>query len=262
NYYIERMKQSGRNDILAHLDSRPMLSELISAAGALEMARDAGTRLTVAHISGGTVAEFLADARSRGYDITIETCPHYLFLSRDDVEDLGPYAKINPPIRPVDEVELLWRALEEGIVDFVGSDHGPFLVEEKEAGWKDIWTCPAGAVGLETMLPLFLDAVDAGRLTLSDVVWLLSEGAARHFGLWPRKGCLAPGADADLVIVNADVVDTIDRKRMHTKAAETAWLYDGRKVTGKPVATIVRGEIVMEDGNIVGSRGYGRMVQP
>ncbi|MFO7941548.1 MAG: dihydroorotase [Bacillota bacterium] len=262
NYYIERMKKSGRNDILAHLDSRPIISELVSAAGALEMARDAGTRLTVAHISGGTVAEFLGDARSRGYDVTVETCPHYLFLSRDDVEELGPYAKINPPIRPIEEVERLWRALEEGIIDFVGSDHGPFLVEEKEPGWEDIWPCPAGAVGLETILPLFLDAVGAGRLALSDVVWLLSEGASRHFGLWPQKGCLAPGADADLVLVDLDVVDRIDREKMYTKAAATARLYDGRQVTGKPVATIVRGEVVMEDGHIVGSQGYGRMVQP
>jgi len=262
NFYIEQMKAEGRGDILAHLDSRPILSEIVSAAGAMEMARAAGTRLIIAHISGGTVAEYLEDARHRGYDVTIETCPHYLFLSREDVEPLGPYAKINPPIRPLDEVESLWDAIDEGIIDFVGSDHGPFLVEEKEAGWEDIWTCPAGAVGLETTLPLFLDAVNAGRLTLSELAWLLSESAAREFGLWPRKGCLAPGADADLVVVDVDAVHRFDREKMHTKARKAARLYDGREVVGEPVMTVLRGEIIFQEGKVVGEEGFGRMVTP
>ncbi len=262
NYYIERMKAEGRGDIFAHLDSRPVISEIVSAAGALEMARDAGTRLIVAHISGGSVAEYLADARLRGYEVTVETCPHYLFLSRDDVEPLGPFAKINPPIRPQSEVEGLWEAIGDGTIDFVGSDHGPFLVSEKEAGWEDMWTCPAGAVGLETTLPLFLDAVNAGRLTLSEMVWLLSEGAAREFGLWPRKGCLAPGADADVLVVNMDRDDKIDRETMFTKAADAARLYDGRSVVGTLELTVVRGEVVYDDGNIVGTEGFGRMVTP
>ncbi|MFO8061132.1 MAG: allantoinase AllB [Bacillota bacterium] len=259
-YYIDKYRSEGRNDILAHMDSRPALAEIVSAAGSLEMAEAAGVRLQVAHISGGTVADYLERERASGRDVLVETCPHYLFLTREDASRLGPYAKINPPIRTVDEQEGLWRAIGRGVVDFIGSDHGPFTREEKEAGWEDIWGAPAGAVGLETTLALMLDAVNSGRLSLLDVARLLSEKAAREFGLWPRKGRIAPGSDADLVVVDMDRIHTFDRSQMYTRARECALLFDGRRVRGMPVMTVLRGEIVMKDAEVVGEPGYGRMI--
>ncbi len=260
-YYIDKYREEGRNDILAHSDSRPVLSEIVSIAGSLEMARAAGAQLMVAHISGGTVAEYLEDARVE-YEVLVETCPHYLFLSREDTPQLGPYAKINPPIRSEDERARLWEAIGRGGIDFIGSDHGPFLPEEKEGGWFDIWSAPAGAVGLETMVPLVLGAVNEGMLSLSEVTALLCENAALQFGLWPRKGQIAVGADADLVVVDMDRPGIIDREKMYTKASECALLYDGWETTAAPVMTIVRGEVVMRDGEIVGKEGHGELVKP
>jgi len=233
----------------------------VSIAGSLELARSAGCRLAIAHISGGTVADYLAEAKLRGYDVLVETCPHYLFLTRDDTPELGPYAKINPPIRPSEEQEGLWQALNDGVLDYVGSDHGPFLVSEKEAGWDDIWMCPAGAVGLETMLPLFLDAVNKDRLSLPDVAYLLSEGASREFGLWPRKGRMGVGSDADFVVVDMDEEYVVNRTRMYTRARETARLYDGWQLRGRPVMTVLRGSVIMKDGEITGDEGYGQLIR-
>ncbi len=260
-YYIDRYRSEGRNDILAHIDSRPVLGEIVSIAGSVPMAEAAGVRLLVAHISGGTVAAHLQKYRDAGVDVLVETCPHYLFLTREDTPGLGPYAKINPPIRTRDEQEGLWQAIRRGAVDFIGSDHGPFLKEEKEAGWQDIWGAPAGAVGLETMLVLMLDAVNRGRISLPEVVRLLSERAAREFGLWPEKGQIALGSDADLVVVDMDLLHTIDRNDMFTRARDCALLFDGREVRGMAVMTVLRGEIIMKEGKIVGEPGYGRMIQ-
>ena len=260
-YYIDKYRSEGRNDILAHLDSRPILSELVSVAGSMEMAEAAGVRLQVAHISGGTVADQLERAREAGRDVLVETCPHYLFLSREDTPRLGPYAKINPPIRTKEEQEGLWQAVRRGTVDFIGSDHGPFLKEEKEDGWQDIWGAPAGAVGLETMLVLMLDAVHEGQISLPDVARLLSETAAKEYGLWPQKGQIALGADADLVVIDMDQDHTVDKSKMYTRAKECALLFDGRKVRGMPVMTVLRGEIIMKDSQIVGEPGYGRMIE-
>jgi allantoinase len=260
-YYIDKYSAEGRNDILAHIDSRPVLSEIVSCASSLELADNAGCRLAVAHISGGTVAEFLAEAKAEGRDVLVETCPHYLFLTREDTPELGPYAKINPPIRPQEEQDLLWDALQRGIIDYVGSDHGPFLKEEKESGWDDIWGAPAGAVGLETLLPLFLDAVNDGRLDLSTVVRLLSENTAREFGLWPNKGSLQLGTDADLTVVDMQMEQTVNRDEMYTKARECALLYDGWDLRGWPCMTVVRGTPVMVEGDIVGEEGYGKWIK-
>jgi len=261
-YYIDQFCGDGRNDIVAHMDSRPTLNEVVSAAGAVKMSEAAGARLMIAHISGGTVAQHLEEARELGHDVLVETCPHYLFLNRDDARELGPYAKINPPIRPEEERQLLWEAVRRGSVDFVGSDHGPFTRQEKEVGWEDIWSAPAGAAGLETIVPLMLDAVNRDMLTLSDVVRLMSESAAREFGLWPQKGTLEVGTDADITVVDMDQEYTVDRKRMETRARDCALLYDGWRLCGRPAMTIVRGEVVMADGEISGRRGYGGMIKP
>ncbi len=260
-YYIDQMSAAGRNDIVAHMDSRPTLNEVVSAAGAVKMAEAAGARLMIAHISGATVARHLEEARELGHGVLVETCPHYLFLNREDAKVLGPYAKINPPIRPEEERRELWDALRRGSVDFIGSDHGPFSRAEKEAGWDDIWGAPAGAVGIETMVPLMLDAVNRDRLTLCDVVRLMSENAAREFGIWPNKGSLDVGTDADITVVDMDCEHVVEREAMQTRARDCALLYDGWQLQGRPETTIVRGEVVMHDGEITGTRGHGGMIR-
>lgn len=261
-HLIARLKKEGRKDIIAHHDSRPVLAELVSVAGILEMAEATGVRLLICHISGGSVGRKLREARLAGYDVLVETCPHYLFLSTDDTPQLGPYAKINPPIRNLQEQESLWEEIAQGTIDFIGSDHGPFLPQEKDPGWEDIWPTPAGGVGIETMVPLLLDAVSAGKLTLEELAYLTSENTAREFGLWPRKGCLSPGSDADVTVVNLEAQQVLDRKRMFTRARDSARLYDGRKVQGQVEATVVRGEIIFRQGRILGREGFGQFLKP
>ncbi len=259
---IERLRAAGRQDIVAHQDSRPVLAELVSTAILLEIAAQVEARLLFCHISGGSVARRLRQARELGHDILVETCPHYLMLTTDDTPALGPYARINPPIRSPQERQGLWEELALGTVDFIGSDHGPFLAAEKEPGWEDIWPVPCGAVGLETTVPLLLDVVDRGGLELEDLALLLSENVARSFDIYPAKGSLAPGADADLTVVQLGGQHTIRRDRMFTKVADTARLYDGWNVGGTVRLTAVRGEIVYRDGRVTGRQGHGQLVLP
>ncbi len=257
-----RLKAEGKKDIFAHERGRPVLAELLSVAEVLELSRATGARLLVCHISGGSVADFLLSARQRGYQVLVETCPHYLFLTTNDYERLGPYAKINPPVRPLPEQEGLWDHLGSGTIDFVGSDHGPFRPEEKDPGWEDIWPVPSGAVGIETMLPLFLNAVNEGRIHLPEVARLLSTGAAQAFDLYPRKGSLAVGADADIAIVDMNEKYTITKEAALTRSRESAHLFDGCDVQGRLVSTLVRGALVFNEGRIVGQEGYGQMLKP
>ena len=261
-HVTQDLKSQGKKDIYAHQEARPVLAELLSASEVLELSRATGARLLICHISGGTVAEHLLSARERGYQVLVETCPHYLFLTTDDYDRLGPYAKINPPIRPAAEQEVLWEHVRSGTIDFIGSDHGPFRPEEKDPGWEDIWPVPSGAVGVETMLPLFLDAVNQEQLTLPEVARLLSAGAAQAFDLYPRKGSLAIGADADITIVDMNQEYTITKEAALTRSKESAHLFDGRKVQGRVISTLVRGNLVYDKGHIVGEEGYGQMLTP
>ena len=262
-YCTSRLRAQGRNTgIRTHHDSRPVIAEIASCASLLELARDAGARLLVCHVSGGSVAAYLRGARERGHHVLVETCPHYLFLDLEDVADMGPYARINPPIRDSQEQKALWTELSRGTIDFIGSDHGPFLKEEKDRGWESIWASPCGAVGLETTVPLLLEAVSANRMRLEDIASLMSENTAREFGIWPRKGSLAVGSDGDLTVVELGPRQKIEKRRMFTKAKETAVMYEGREVRGRVVRTIVRGSTVFENGRIVGREGHGMLITP
>lgn len=259
---MKKMQAAGRNDIIAHHDSRTVANELVSCATVLEMAKATGARLLVCHVSGGTVVAFLRSARDRGYNVLIETCPHYLFLSLDEAIELGPYAKINPPIRTAEERDHLWRELARGSVDFIGSDHAPFYTEEKEPGWEEIWKAPSGAAGLETTVPLMIDAAVRGRLELEDLVRLMAENTARHFDLWPKKGSLSPGSDGDVVVVDLEGERFVSRETMFTQGAPSALLYDGRTLGGQVLMTIVRGEPIYREGRITGGEGFGELVLP
>lgn len=150
----------------------------------------------------------------------------------------------------------------DGTIDTAGSDHAPNLPEQIEKGWEDIFAALAGRVEIETALPLMLTAVNKGRLDLNTLAGLMSGNAVRLYGLYPRKGVVQAGSDADLVIVDMQRSDTINRRRMHTKQRDAARMFDGWNVGGMPIMTIVRGAVVMSDGEIVGQPGHGRFVSP
>lgn len=256
-----RLVAAGRVVGIAHAESRPAIVEDTSVAMILALADEAGGRVHVVHLSSPRAAGLIKAARARGLPVTAETCPQYLFLTAEALTTFGPFAKCNPAFRSPDDVEALWPYLSDGTIDVVGSDHSPFLLEEKERGWTNIFEAPPGLTGLEVMVPLMLDACAAGRLELQRVAWLLSSRAARLFDL-PAKGDIAPGFDADLTLVDLAAAWTFDAARSFSRAPHNMRAYDGRRLRGRVVSTIVRGVRVYHEGEITAAPGYGRWVRP
>lgn len=228
--------------------SRPNLSEKIAVEKAIKLAGD--TKLHFCHISAHESLEVIRKAKAVNNKITCEVTPHHLFLTTRDYRRLGTLGKMNPPLRDSMSHQSLWAGLNDGTIDIVASDHAPHLESEK---LTDIWTAPAGVPGVETLFPLMLMAVKRNLLTLKKLVEVTSQNPARIFDL--RKGAIVPGYDADFIIVG----DTkeIRREKMHSKAGWTP--FNGMKGIF-PGMTISRGEVVFEDGEIIGKRGRGRFI--
>lgn len=256
----QELQAAGDRGPMSHARWRPEYVELASVAQSIELAVAAGARLQLAHCSNPTAIAMAVAARGRG-SVTVETCPHYLFLSEADIERFGPFAKINPALRSAASVDGMWAAIGEGQVDVLGSDHSPFLLEEKAPFAEDMWGALPGAPGLESLLPLLLTAVADGRLALEQAVALTSANAARIFGL-RDKGAIRLGGDADLAIVDLGHEGVIDTSTWLTRSRGTAAVWDGRRVRARVARTIVRGRTVFKDGALVGPRGWGRLVRP
>jgi len=260
---IATMRAEGRTDPYAHGPSRPPLAEIEATSRVILLARDTGARVSICHISVPETALMARRARFGGQEVLIESCPHYLLLTERAMGEIGPYAKINPPLRSEEHRQGLWNCLEQGWLDYLASDHAPFVAADKE-GWPgDIFAVPAGAPGLETMVPVLADEMlRSSPQGLSLLVRCLALHPARAFGLYPQKGALLPGSDGDFVLLDTERPHVISRERMYSKSRDSARLYDGWEVTGWPVMTGVRGRIVMRDSKVVGERGFGRMVKP
>lgn len=261
NTLIEKLKREGRKDPMAHVESRPSHVEEEAIARLISLARDVGTPIHIAHMSTMGGVQLVRDAKASGQNLTAETCPHYLLLTSEAMEEYGPYAKINPPLRGAEDVDALWRAVNDGTIDIIASDHAPYTREEKDVGWKDIWRALSGTPQIELMLPLLLTEVRRGRISLERLVEVTSEAVARTFGIFPMKGAIQVGSDADLVIADLEAEGEIDAERLYTKARDIT-IYHGWGVQGMPTTTIVRGEVVMEGGDVVGEPGHGRFISP
>lgn len=252
-----RMRAAGRIDPLAHLAARPAVVATEAVARAAILAEWTGARIHVLHISSAAELRPLREAKARGVDVTGETCPQYLMLDADDYARVGGVVRVNPPVREAENQEPLWAALADGTIDMIATDHAPHAIEEKTR--TDIWTVDCGFPGVETQMPLMLTAVAAGRLSICDYVRLCAENPAKRFGLYPRKGAIVPGADADLAIVDLGLDWTIDDAALRSRSKITPW--HGRAVRGLPRHTLVRGRFVMRDRTLVeDTRGWGRSV--
>jgi allantoinase len=259
---LARIKAQGRTDLQAHMDSRPPVVEAVAIATLLTMAEDIHTPVHVAHVSSAHAVEVIRRYQRDGVDVSAETCPHYLFFTEQDYLRLGPYAKFNPPIRSLADQRTLWTGLADGTLSVVSSDHGPYLVEEKERGREATWIAPSGGPGVQTLLPMMITAALKGRLSLKQAVRLVSAEPARLFGLGGRKGTIAPGADADLCIYDPRPEIVMTRDLMFSQARDVDKLYDGMALQGEVVATISAGRIVFREGKILAEKGSGRFVAP
>ena len=255
--YTQRLKDQGRSDPMAHIEGRPCISEAEAIARAIFFAEQTGVHLHICHLSTGLGMELVRRAKSAGVHVTAETCPQYLFLTDQDMRRQGSWLKVNPPLRYQEDMERLWVGLREGVLDAIGSDHGPRLEEEKRC--DDIWEAKSGLHGIETNVPLMLTAIKEGRLSLNEYVDIAAERAAKTFGIYPKKGSIRIGADADLTIVDLNEERTIHGKELHTKVKITP--FEGLHVRGWPIYTIVRGHIVMENGNL-NQIPRGELVRP
>jgi dihydroorotase len=228
-------------DASSHPVWRDEIAALRSTERLIRLAREARAQVHVLHISTSEEMEFLAGARDVA---SCEATPHHLTLSAEDYSHLGTKLQMNPPVRAPAHRDAIWRGLEQGVVDVLGSDHAPHTLEEKAKPYPE---SPSGMTGVQTLVPIMLNHVNAGRLSLQRFVDLTSGGPQRLFGI-AGKGRIAAGYDADLTIVDMKRRETI---RDSWIASRCGWTpYDGKIVTGWPVGTIVRGRRVMWEGEL------------
>ncbi len=230
-----------------HSAKRPPLSASLAVSRALALAQETGRQLHIAHLSTAREIEWVQDARARGVRVSCEVTPHHLFLSTADEARLGAFGIVNPPLRSPADVRALWDNLAH--IDLIATDHAPHTIEEKQSSQP-----PAGMPGLETMLPLLLNAVNEKRLSLQDIARMTARNPARVFKL-ARKGEIAPGFDADLVLVRLEE-EFILQKPWQTKCNWSP--FEGTRVRGKIAQVFLRGKPVFHDGKILAHAGWGK----
>jgi dihydroorotase len=253
----ERLTRAGHRGPMDHLASRPAVVAVEAVSRAAILSEWTGARIQILHISSAEELRPLREAKARGVDITGETCPHYLLLSTDDYHRLGGIIRVNPPVREPRNREPLWSALADGTIDMISTDHAPHTPEEKTR--NDIWAVDAGFPGVETQMSLMLTELNNGRMSICDYVRWSSYNPARLWGLYPRKGAITLGADADLAIVDLKRDFTLDDAALHSRSKISP--FNGRRVRGVPLHTLVRGRFVMKDRTLVdGTQSWGRSV--
>lgn len=248
----EVLRSEGRDDGGILSDWRNRDAELVAAAVASLLVRRTGARATVAHVSNPEVASYLQAERERGGRLNAEGCPQYFLLREDEALEQGALRKFTPPARArsaADEEEM-WTLLRRGILTHMSTDHAPSTLQQKNAG--SIWDVHFGLPGLDSTFSILLDAAARGSLSYEDVVRVYSENPAKIYGLDDRKGRIAVGRDADIVLVDPTAQRTLSNETVLSKAGWTP--FDGRTVTGRVMQTYLRGELIAENGAVVGER--------
>ncbi len=248
--------ESGDTSYAAMLRSRPVLSETTVINTAIGLSRELGTHLHILHLAAGDGVDLIRQAQQEGVNVTGETCPHYLALTDADAERCGAMIKGYPPVRTQYDQDKLWAGLRDGTLSFVCSDHAPHTPEEKRLS---LWEAPAGMATIETMAMVMLDGVNKGKLTINQLSSVLSEAPAKMFGLYPQKGSLEIGTDADVAIVDLAPAYIFHQEQMHSRTKLSP--YDGMTFKGAVTKTILRGKTIAQDGEIVGSPS-GHFIRP
>src|SRR5947208_9610979 len=247
-----------------HALTRPARAEAEATHRAIALAEMADVPIYIVHLSAAEALEMVTAARDRGLPAYAETCPQYLFLSYDNYEEPGfdgaKYVK-RPPLREKAKQNHLWRGLAFNDLQAISTDHCPFCMkEQKEMGRNDFSKIPNGAPGIETRMSLVYDGgVRPGRISLNRFVELTSTSPAKIFGLFPRKGTIAPGSDADIVVFDPNRTMTLSARTLHMKVDYNP--YEGRQVTGATDTVLSRGRLAIENGQFVGRPGSGVFVK-
>ncbi len=263
DYFVRKLQAEGRTDGPAWAEARLELAEKAAIQLGISFAEETGARLHIVHMSTGIGAKLVGEAKKKGLSVTSETCPHYLMLNyQEAMTEHMQYAKIAPPLRTKRDNDELWEGLQNGSVDFMATDHAPYEIEtEKEGEGLNIWTAFPGIPGVETLVPILVsEGYNKGRLSLSRLVEVLSSSPAKQYGLYPKKGAMHIGSDADFTIIDLEREWIIDQKKTYSMAKYNP--LHGIKLKGKPVKTVVRGTLVYDDAiGIVVKEGYGQFVK-
>ncbi|MEM4363070.1 MAG: allantoinase AllB [Candidatus Caldarchaeum sp.] len=246
-HYFEQRAWKQKLSPLTHLESRPAICEVDSVRKITYYAEKTGGKALLLHLSSGETVDYLSSSHLE--NVIAETCPHYLFFDSRDYEKLGPLIKVNPPIRTDVDRKKLWNALRQGIVSNIGSDHAPHTLQEKERGMPE---APSGMVGVETVGPLMVNAALNGYVSLERACEALSANPAKTFNIYPRKGAIMPGSDADFVIIDPREKSRIAASKLHSKQKFTP--FDGYELSMKIRYTILRGEVIAADGEPTGKK--------
>jgi dihydropyrimidinase len=250
---------AGRTDPVYHGLTRPPELEGEATSRAITLARVADCPLYIVHLSASQALAAVAEARNAGQNVFAETCPQYLYFTIDDLarpDFEGAKFVCSPPLRTPEHPRSLWRGLRTNDLSVVSTDHCPFCFkEQKEMGRGDFAKIPNGMPGVEHRMDLLHQGVVAGEITLSRWVETCSTTPARMFGLYPRKGVIAPGADADIVVYDPAATQVLSAATHHMNVDYSA--YEGMEITGKVAVTMSRGRVVVRDGEFTGSAGQG-----
>jgi allantoinase len=255
----ERLRAAGRTDYEVIPEWRTREAEQVAVNTTAQIARISGCRVAIAHASHPEICDLVNRERDRGARLWVECCPQYFYLSEQDIDTWGPWNKFTPPARSKDEADGMWARLRSGDIDMISADHAPATKEDKAQGEENIWECSFGLPGVETVLPMMLTGVNEGRVSLERLVEARSLVPAQVYGLWPRKGHLGIGADADFVLVDMDAEKTLKNDDVVCKVGWTP--FEGRTVKGLPVMTFVRGRLVAKEGEPVIDPGWGEFVK-
>lgn len=257
---VSQLTLNKKDSLRFYSESRPVISEVVATQRAVALAEATKAPVYIVHLSSARALAVCAEAQSRGVPVYVETRPLYLHLTSDcfENEDGAKYLG-QPPLRTQHDVDSLWNGIQQGTIHTIGSDHAPWSLAAKLASSHTLMNLRPGVADLDTMLPmLFSEGVVKGRITLARFVQVTSTNSAKLFGLYPRKGTIAVGSDADLVIFDPNLTQTIKASSFKTKSDYSP--YEGWKVTGWPNITIRRGEIVFIDGKITGHPSSGIII--
>ncbi len=243
-------------------EARPWWVEYDAVQRSVLFAQETGARLEICHLSSVQTAEFLKQKKAQGNQVYVETCPHYLIFDKEVLRRVKAFGKCTPPFRSRENVEKLWDYVFDGTIDVIGSDHGPFTDEEKTEK-KDFWKEYCGFGCNDVMLAaLITEGVHKRGMSWPKLSRLISGNAARMLGLYPRKGILAPGADADIILIDPDKEWIYNGRKSFSKTKSERGVYQGFPLKGCVTHTLVRGELVYCDGEILVPEGYGEFIRP